>query len=83
MFFGCEKLEKVDMEKVKADTILYMQYMFYGCKNLKYLNIKNLNTKQTILFNYIFKDVNKDVNVVYNPNITDETLQKEIYNIIR
>ena len=56
---------------------------FTVVKILIYLNIKNLNTKQTFLFNYIFKSDKKNVIAVYDPNNTDITLQKEIQKIIR
>ena len=81
MFSGCNNLIISNLEKLRIELILDMSAMFYDCKNLSYLNIYNIDTRNIVSFDEIFKNVTKKVTIVYNPNITDISLQKEIQNI--
>ena len=81
MFSGCNNLIISNLEELRIEKILDMSAMFSGCKNLKYLNIYNIDTRNIASFDEIFKDVNENVTIVYNPNITDISLINEIENI--
>ena len=44
LFYGCKKIESLDLSFLNISKVTNMDYMFYNCENLKYLNLKNFNT---------------------------------------
>ena len=81
MFSGCNYLKISNLENFSVEIILDMSAMFSGCKNITYINIYNIDTRKIISCDEIFKDSKKNVTVVYNPNITEISLQNEIQKI--
>jgi len=44
LFYGCKKLESLDLSLLYTSAVTNMDYMFYNCESLKYLNLKNFDT---------------------------------------
>ena len=44
LFYGCKKLESLDLSALYTPNVENMDYMFYNCEKLKYLNLKNFDT---------------------------------------
>ena len=44
LFYGCQKLESLDLSFLNISKVTNMDYMFYNCESLKYLNLKNFDT---------------------------------------
>jgi len=44
LFYGCKKLESLDLSFLNISKVTNMDYMFFKCENLKYLNLKNFDT---------------------------------------
>ncbi|MBQ9466068.1 MAG: BspA family leucine-rich repeat surface protein [Muribaculaceae bacterium] len=42
MFYGCESLKSVDLDKLDASTIVNVNAMFQGCKSLESINLSAL-----------------------------------------
>ena len=52
--------------------------MFYKCESLEYLNIKFLKTLDAIYSDNMFKDVGKNLTVIFIPKITGEKIKTQI-----
>ena len=78
MFSNCINIKNIDMGGIKGGKISIMNLMFYNCKKLMSLNIYNLNTKNVFNLKNIFEGVNRNINIIYNSNITGNDLQYEI-----
>lgn len=46
MFYGCKKLDKVDLSGFNTADVQYMSYMFYGCTNLTTLDLSSFDTEK-------------------------------------
>ena len=44
IFYGCTKLENLDLPVLNTDNITNMSRMFFNCINLKSINLQNFNT---------------------------------------
>lgn len=42
MFYGCESLKSVDLDKLDASTVKYVNCMFQGCKSLESIDLSSL-----------------------------------------
>ena len=82
MFSGCTDLKSIDLGSFIADTNIDMSMMFYECKNLKFLNISTFDTRGVLYYNEIFKDVGKDIKIIYDREMMGENIQKQIDDLI-
>ena len=59
MFYGCERIENIDLSYFNTSQVTDMSYMFYDCMELKTLNISNFYVSdRTILNNMFYLDSN-------------------------
>ena len=82
MFSGCTDLKSIDLGSFIADTNIDMSMMFYECKNLKFLNISTFDTRGVLYYDEIFKDVGKDIKIIYDREMMGENIQKQIDDLI-
>ena len=68
IFKDCEPLIRLDISKLKTDSVTSMKYMFQGCSSLTALDISNFKTDNVIYINYIFSDCVKlkELNISLN-----------------
>ena len=46
LFYGCSKLEAIDLSKFDTSEVTTFQWMFYNCKKLGYLSLSHFNTSK-------------------------------------
>jgi len=56
LFYGCGKLESVDVSGFNTSNVVYMNNMFYGCSSLTSINISNFDTRNVTYMSYMFQD---------------------------
>ena len=81
MFYGCDKLEDLDIRNINTSDVYDMSNMFENCIKLKFLNLTSLNLNAVKSTNSMFKNCqslswiifnhyNKKIKAFYG-NITD------------
>ncbi len=75
MFYGCEKLEELDLEGFITSSVTDMSFMFYGCAGLAEMNIHNFDTTNVTNMRAMFygcEDISKmNFNSFNTSNVTD------------
>ena len=83
MFFKCSNLTSIDIKELIGEKIEIMISMFDGCKSLDYLNIDKLKGGDKLYVDDIFNDIDKKINIKYNPVLAhNKLLLDEIMKII-
>lgn len=54
MFWGCQKLTKLDVSRFDTSQVTNMKSMFYGCESLKELDVRGFNTSRVINMGWMF-----------------------------
>ena len=54
MFWGCEKLTHLDLNKFDTSKVTSMHWMFLGCSELKSLDLNNFNTSNVTIMSAMF-----------------------------
>lgn len=55
MFWGCNKLENIDLSSLNTEYVVTMESMFSGCTHLKELNLSGFNTRNLSSMEAMFK----------------------------
>ena len=78
MFFGCSKLEYIDIGNfLTSSNLKNLDNMFYNCSSLIFLNISQLYTGNLQNVYNIFHGVNKPIRLIIYEDV-DEFLKQEI-----
>lgn len=56
MFYGCQKLENLDINCIKTDNVTNMNSMFRNCYNLENLDLSSFNTTNVTNMTGMFQD---------------------------
>ena len=48
MFYGCSRMETLDVSTFNTSQVVYMSWMFFCCNNLERLNISRFDTSQVV-----------------------------------
>ena len=83
MFYGCNRIEMINLGNFVTEEILFMERMFYNCNSLNYLNISKISTSNDIETDNIFFGVNPSINITYNPRIIGEGFIQELDNLFK
>lgn len=75
MFYGCHKLERIDISNFNTKNVTNMSGMFHGCIKLLSIDLKSFNTPNVITFRSMFKNCKSltSLNLANfdNSNVTD------------
>ena len=75
MFYGCYKLNQLDLSNFDTSNITDMCGMFYGCKSLSQLDISNFDTSQVttmfMMFSNCLKLTQLDLSNFDTSNVTE------------
>lgn len=59
MFYGCNKLDSLDLSHFNTAKVTNMTDMFYNCSSLTYLDVSNFNTENVTNMTYMFYNCSK------------------------
>ena len=63
LFFGCSKLNSVDLIDFDTSSVINMSSMFFGCKSLKNLDLLNFNTSNVESMSFMFEQCEKIISL--------------------
>lgn len=63
MFYGCIKLEQIDLTGISSSKVYNMSYMFSRCLSLKSINLASLNTSNVTDMSCMFEDCPNLINL--------------------